>query len=69
MSNAQTGLQASDAEPAFSEAVADGGSDLTTAVAGEPCSDFTMNDGSDLGGHTLLSRAAVPQGRRSLFRR
>ena len=65
MSHAQDSLSASHADPASSDSA-------STLVAGpdrEPCGESGMNDGADSGGHTLLSRAPAPQGRRSLFRR
>jgi len=62
-------LKAGDAEPASPEAVSELGCGLVAGANREPCGEFGINDGADLGGHTLLSRPAVPQGRRSLFRR
>lgn len=67
MSDAQTRPQASDANQGFAETVSDG--PAPPAIASDAEVFGGMDDGADLGGHTLLSRAAVPQGRRSLFRR
>jgi hypothetical protein len=69
MSNAQNGLPASDAVPASAESAPDDASGLGAGADGEAGGEFGMDDGADLGGHTLLSRPAAPQGRRSLFRR
>lgn len=69
MSDAQTSPQASDANPGFAEAVSDGPTAPATISSAEPFGDYDAAEGADLGGHTLLSGAAVPQGRRSLFRR
>ncbi len=63
----QISLPAYNSEPGF--AVADGRSGPVAVDNGEPCGEFSMDNRVDLGGHTLLSRAPAPQGRRSLFRR
>jgi hypothetical protein len=60
-------LSASDAEPAAADSVSDDASGPGADHKG--CGEFGMDDGADLGGHTLLSRPPTPQGRRSLFRR
>jgi hypothetical protein len=67
MSIEQIGLPAYDAEPGFP--VPDGSCGPVAVDNGEPCGEFSMDNRVDLGGHTLLSRAPAPQGRRSLFRR
>ena len=69
MSKAQNSLSASDAEPAFLDLVSDPASRLMAGVGGEPCGESAKDDGADLAGRTLLSRAPAPEGRRSLFRR
>ncbi len=68
MSEAQNSLSASDAESASPECTPDRAYGLVGAD-GEGCSEFGMDNGADLGGHTLLCRPPAPQGRRSLFRR
>lgn len=65
MSNAQNSLLASGTGPDRPEPMQDAPPVSATMAHGEVRTD----DGADLGGHTLLSRPPVPQGRRSLFRR
>ena len=70
MSDGQNSLPASPAESGSSEASPDQASEMVAGAAdGEPHGEFGMENGADLGGHTLLARAPVPEGRRSLFRR
>ena len=69
MSEAQNSLPASDAESVSAESAPDRTYGPAAEAGGEPSGGFRMESGSDVGGHTLLSRPAVPQGRRSLFRR
>jgi len=69
MSKAQNSLLASDARPASPKSAPDQASGLAAVADGEPCVEFGTGNGADLGGHTLLSRPAAQQGRRSLFRR
>ncbi len=69
MGKAQISLPASDAEPISPEPVPDHPSGLAAVANGEVCGEFEIDNAADLGGHTLLSRAPAPQGRRSLFRR
>ncbi len=69
MSEAPNSLPASEAESAFPESATEDASGLVAGADGEDCDEFGMDNGTNLGGHTLLSRPALPQGRRSLFRR
>ena len=69
MSEAQNSIPASDAESVSAESAPDRAYVLAAGDGGEPSGGFRTESGSDIGGHTLLSRPAVPQGRRSLFRR
>lgn len=74
MSETQNSLPASHAEPGSAEpgspeSAPDHASGLVAGADGEPCGEFGMDNGADLGGHTLLCRPPAPQGRRSLFRR
>ncbi len=69
MSDAQNSLPAGNAEPGSPESEPDHAYGLMGTPNGENRSEFRMDNGTDLGGHTLLSRAPAPQGRRSLFRR
>jgi hypothetical protein len=69
MSTAQINLPAYDAEPAFPETVPDWPSAPMAVGEGDPYRAGGMDNRTDLGGHTLLSRSPAPQGRRSLFRR
>lgn len=68
MSEVQNSLPSSD-ESASPESTPDHASGLVAGADGENCGKFRMDNGADLGGHTLLSRPPAPQGRRSLFRR
>jgi hypothetical protein len=69
MRRAQNGLPASYAAPGPVEFPLDDTSGLVAEADCEPCGAFGIDKAGDLGGHTLLSRALAPQGRRSLFRR
>ena len=69
MSDAQNSLSGTDAEPGSPEPERDHASGLMGMQNGENRTELRMEDGADLGGHTLLSRASAHQGRRSLFRR
>jgi hypothetical protein len=66
MSETQNSPPSSDAGPASADRACDGSSVPAGSADGEA---FGMDEGSDLGGHTLLSRPPAPRGRRSLFRR
>jgi hypothetical protein len=61
----QTGLPARDDEPSYGNSVPESAS----GRAPRPDSEFVMDDGGEMGGHTLLSGLPAQQGRRSLFRR
>ncbi len=69
MSKAQHGLTASEAEPTAREPVPDHLSRPVAVARGEAYGELGTDNGSGLGGHTLLSHPPAPQGRRSLFRR
>jgi len=69
MSDAQNSLSGTDAEPGSPESERENASGLMGMQNGENRTELRMEDGADLGGHTLLSRPAAHQGRRSLFRR
>jgi hypothetical protein len=69
MSDAQNSLSGTDAEPGSPESERDHASGLMGMPNGENRTELQMEDGADLGGHTLLSRPSAQQGRRSLFRR
>ena len=69
MSEAQNSLPASETESVSAGSAPDRAYGLAAEAGGEPSGGFRTESGSDLGGHTSLSRPAVPQGRRSLFRR
>ena len=69
MTDAQKSLPSADAEPWFPESQLNRATGQMGMAAGENRTELRMVDGADLGGHTLLSRAPAPQGRRSLFRR
>ena len=68
MSNAQDNLTASHAEPGSPGSSPDPDSGPVTVAHAEAWAAHVMDNGADLGGHTLLSRPPAPQGRRSLFR-
>ncbi len=69
MTEAQTFLSDSQAEAGSLDATPDNPPGLVSGVYGESCGGSGIENGADLGGRTLLSRAPAPQGRRSLFRR
>lgn len=69
MSDAQNSLSGTDTELGSAKSERDHASALMGMPNGENQTEFRMEDGVDLGGHTLLSRPSAPQGRRSLFRR
>jgi hypothetical protein len=69
MSKTQNTLPAGVAEQATFEPVPDRHSSPLALFDGEEWRELGMDDGAGAGGHNLLSRAAAPQGRRSLFRR
>jgi hypothetical protein len=69
MSGAQNSLPASDAESVSAESAPDRAYELAAGPGREPFCGPKVDNGSDVSGHTLLSRPALPQGRRSLFRR
>jgi hypothetical protein len=69
MNDTQNSLPSGDAEPGSPEFEPDHASGLMGMANGENRTEFRMEDGVDLGGHTLLSRPSAQQGRRSLFRR
>jgi hypothetical protein len=65
MSTTANSLASIAAEAASPDTLPSLSRDSTALANGE----LGMDDGADLGGHGLLSRPALPQGRRSLFRR
>jgi len=69
MNDTQNSLPRSGAKPGSPESKQDHASRLMGKANGEIRSEFRMDNGTDLGGHTLLSRPSAQQGRRSLFRR
>jgi hypothetical protein len=69
MTDAPNGLPSGHAEPWFPESQLNVATGQMGMAAGENRNELRMEDGVDLGGHTLLSRPSAPQGRRSLFRR
>ena len=69
MSETQNSLPSSHSEAGSRDCTMNDTSELVEGVGGKPCSEFGIDEGGELGGHTLLSRPSAPQGRRSLFRR
>jgi hypothetical protein len=69
MSKAQDSLPTSNAKPASPDPVPGHSSAPVAMAHGEAWGEPGMDDGAGSGGHTLLSRPSLPQGRRSLFRR
>ena len=69
MSTTANSLAFSAAEAAFPDSLPSLSHEPTELSKGEATGELGMDDGADLGGHGLLSRPALPQGRRSLFRR
>ncbi len=69
MNQSQNGRPASNAEPTSPESAPDHVYGLVTRAGDEPSGEFGMDNDAGSGGHTLLSRPPLPQGRKSLFRR
>jgi hypothetical protein len=69
MSTTANSLASIAAEAASPDTLPSLSRDSTALANGEANGELGMDDGADLGGHGLLSRPALPQGRRSLFRR
>ncbi len=69
MSNVQSNLSVTDGSPALPEPVQDASSGHVPMSQGEPGMDAGADQGAGAGEHSLLSRPAAPQYRRSLFRR
>ena len=69
MSTTANSLASSAAEAASPDILPSPSHDPTALAKGEATAELGMDDSADLGGQGLLSRPALPQGRRSLFRR
>ena len=69
MTEFQNSVPASNAEATFVESAPDQDFGRTAGPDGASGRPFEINNEADLGGHTLLARSPVAQGRRSLFRR
>jgi hypothetical protein len=69
MSTSVNGLTVRDARSASPDSLLDHASSLPALTKGEPTGELGMDDGTNVSGHSLLSRPSLPQGRRSLFRR
>jgi hypothetical protein len=69
MSNVQSNLPVTDGASALPEAVQDASSGHVPMSQGEPGMDAGADQGAGPYEHSLLSRPAAPQYRRSLFRR
>ncbi len=69
MSEAANSQTVSNAERASRDPLSDHPSTPVVLAKGEAAGRFEIDDGTSLGGHKLLSRPSLPQGRRSLFRR
>jgi len=69
MSNVQSNLPVTNGASALPEPVQDASSGHGPMSQGEPGMDAGADQGADPYEHSLLSRPAAPQYRRSLFRR
>lgn len=69
MSETQNSVISSQSEAGSRDRTMNDTSGRVEGAGGKPRGEFEIDEGGELGGHTLLSRPPAPQGRRSLFRR